>query len=96
MHQIALKFGFIKKKENLNASVYADITKAFVSKYGDKAGWAHQILFAGDLSSFKEKIDNAKIETQEKTEQKVVKNKKRQLKDVTEAPKVVLEKKRKL
>jgi len=54
--QIAQKFNFIKKTETLNDSVYLSITNAFVTKYGTKAGWAHQILFAGDLTSFKDKV----------------------------------------
>ena len=59
--QIAKKFGFIKGKETkaLNDKTYQIITDAFIEKYGDKAGWAHQILFAGDLTSFRDKIASA-------------------------------------
>jgi len=34
--------------------------EAFRKRFGDKAGWAHQILFAGDLNSFQEKIKDSK------------------------------------
>ena len=37
--------------------------KAFFKVYGDKAGWAHQILFAGELTDFKDKV-NSPEETQ--------------------------------
>lgn len=36
------------------------IGAAFRERFGDKAGWAHQILFAGDLLSFKEVIAESK------------------------------------
>lgn len=39
--------------------MYSQISDAFIDKYGDKAGWAHQILFAGDLASFKDKISTS-------------------------------------
>ena len=61
--QIAKKFGFLKGKQasaTLNEKTYAQITDAFIEKYGDEAGWAHQVLFAGDLASFKEKINDSK------------------------------------
>jgi hypothetical protein len=58
--QIAQKFGFVKskgsKKITLNDKVYEEITEAFKTKYGSKAGWAHQVLFAGDLKSFKDNL----------------------------------------
>jgi N-glycosylase/DNA lyase len=51
--QIAKRFKFTSNKnDNLNDKIYHEINEAFVNKYGDKAGWAHQILFAGDLDSF--------------------------------------------
>lgn len=53
--QIAKKFGFLKAKQttaSLNEKMYTQISDAFVDRYGDKAGWAHQVLFAGDLASF--------------------------------------------
>lgn len=42
--QIAKKFGFLKKGQSsqaLNEKTYAQISDAFVGRYGDKAGWAH-------------------------------------------------------
>lgn len=62
--QIAKKFGFLKgASATLTAKTYEQISEAFISKYGDKAGWAHQILFAGDLNSFKDKLQEAKAAT---------------------------------
>lgn len=43
----------------LNDKTHNLIADAFIAKYGDKAGWAHQILFAGDLASFKDKLNNS-------------------------------------
>lgn len=71
--QIAKKFGFLKGKAGgssatLTEKTYQQITDAFIDIYGDKAGWAHQVLFAGDLASFKDKINGAKqekVKTQE-------------------------------
>lgn len=61
--QIAKKFGFLKGKQNsatLNEKMYIQISDAFVDRYGDKAGWAHQVLFAGDLKSFQTKLEKSK------------------------------------
>jgi hypothetical protein len=44
----------------INPNPFYRIGDAFRKKFGDKAGWAHQILFAGDLLSFKEKVDVSK------------------------------------
>ncbi|CDW77996.1 n-glycosylase dna lyase-like [Stylonychia lemnae] len=60
--QIALKLGYVKglkKDSSLNNKLYLQIVQAFRDKFGDKAGWAHQIMFAGDLKSFQEKISNS-------------------------------------
>ena len=40
--------------------MYYRIGDAFREKFGDKAGWTHQILFAGDLTSFKDKVEESK------------------------------------
>jgi len=53
--QIAQRFGFIKggkSQASLNAKMHQDIQDAFIRVYGPYAGWAHQILFAGDLAQF--------------------------------------------
>ena len=86
--QIAKKFGFLKKGQSatLNEKTYIEISDAFVERYGDKAGWAHQILFAGDLASFKDKIASA---TPSKTKPKSVKTevgKKRTISQITQSP----------
>jgi len=40
--------------------MHEEIGNAFRKKYGQYAGWAHQILFAGDLSSFQSKLSESK------------------------------------
>lgn len=44
--------GLVKSGASLTPQLYDRINQAFFDLYGDKAGWAHQILFAGDLSAF--------------------------------------------
>ena len=51
--------------------MYTQISDAFIDKYGDKAGWAHQILFAGDLNSFKDKLQSPSKETVKEKNSKV-------------------------
>jgi hypothetical protein len=46
------------------------IGEAFRSRFGEKAGWAHQILFAGDLVSFREVISESKKRKLEEEEDK--------------------------
>ncbi|TNV77670.1 hypothetical protein FGO68_gene11284 [Halteria grandinella] len=61
--QIAQKLGYIKGlkfQASMTDKLYVEIGDAFRKRFGDKAGWAHQILFAGDLDSFKEVIAESK------------------------------------
>lgn len=61
--QIAQRFGFVKgakSQSNLNEKLYHQIGDSFRDVYGPHAGWAHQILFAGDLNQFKEKVAESK------------------------------------
>ena len=61
--QLAQKFGFLKtsaKQSSLNDKLHQQIGDAFRKVYGDHAGWAHQILFAGDLAQFKDKVAESK------------------------------------
>ena len=51
--------GLAKKGQNLNPALYDKINEAFIDLYGEKAGWAHQILFAGQLTAFQEKINES-------------------------------------
>ena len=44
----------------MNEKLYVEIGDAFRERFGSHAGWAHQIMFAGDLNSFKEKIADSK------------------------------------
>mmetsp|Transcript_44877 Transcript_44877/g.43460 ORF Transcript_44877/g.43460 Transcript_44877/m.43460 type:complete len:120 (+) Transcript_44877:551-910(+) len=57
--QIAKRLGYIKglkDQKSMNEKTYNEIGDAYRKKFGKKAGWAHSILFAGDLSSFQEKL----------------------------------------
>ena len=49
-----------KTQSNLNEKLYHQIGDSFRDVYGPHAGWAHQILFAGDLNHFKEKVASSK------------------------------------
>ncbi|KAJ8300945.1 hypothetical protein KUTeg_022464 [Tegillarca granosa] len=42
-------------------------TVSSLELWGDKAGWAHQVLFMADLKQFKGKTDNRQMKTQKKT-----------------------------
>ena len=55
----------IKKQSSKapTATQHNEIESAFIKRYGEKAGWAHQIVFAGDLTSFQDKL---KVETPKK------------------------------
>ena len=66
---MAKKFGFVKAgktQANLNSQMHKDIGDAFRKVYGPHAGWAHQILFAGDLAQFKDKIAESQNSTKVK------------------------------
>lgn len=68
---IAKKLGFIKfdfNKKSLSESIYKKISEAYFTKFGKYSGWAQQILFAGDLKMFKDKMDSATTTTQTKEE----------------------------
>ena len=47
--QLSQKMGIVTKSQKLNPALYEKINSEWVKLYGPKAGWAHQILFAGDL-----------------------------------------------
>uniref|UniRef100_A0A7S3CP34 DNA-(apurinic or apyrimidinic site) lyase n=1 Tax=Strombidium rassoulzadegani TaxID=1082188 RepID=A0A7S3CP34_9SPIT len=54
--QLAKRFGFVKSSAtSVNEKLHREIGEAFVRVYGEHAGWAHQILFAGDLKVFQKK-----------------------------------------
>ena len=53
------------------------IGEAFRTRFGDKAGWAHQILFAGDLVSFREVISESKKRKLEESKESVEGSKRR-------------------
>ena len=54
--------GLVKAGQKLGPGLYVSINEAWVKMYGENAGWAHQILFAGDLAQFKDKVESKKRE----------------------------------
>merc|ERR1711990_487378 len=63
--QISKKFKFVSQVSALNPKTYLAINEAWVKRYGERAGWAHQILFAADLNSFQHKLDSKKRTAEE-------------------------------
>ena len=60
--QIAKKLGYISQnhdKKSLSDSLYRRISDCYVDRFGQYAGWAQQILFAGDLTMFKDKLESS-------------------------------------
>lgn len=39
--------------------IYTEVGDFFRGKFGDLAGWAHSILFAAELSSFRKALDES-------------------------------------
>eukprot|EP00029_Vermamoeba_vermiformis_P005020 TRINITY_DN1624_c0_g1_i1.p1 TRINITY_DN1624_c0_g1~~TRINITY_DN1624_c0_g1_i1.p1 ORF type:complete len:221 (+),score=56.80 TRINITY_DN1624_c0_g1_i1:915-1577(+) len=54
--QIAQRFIPKLGKKSLNPQIYVEVGDFFREKFGDLAGWAHSILFAAELSSFKKTL----------------------------------------
>ncbi|XP_060065748.1 N-glycosylase/DNA lyase-like [Ylistrum balloti] len=47
----------LKQAKSLTDKLYAEIGDHFRELWGDKAGWAHTVLFTADLKKFKDKTD---------------------------------------
>lgn len=60
------------KGKSLNPAIYEQINAFFRERFGELAGWAHTVLFAGDLAKFAEKaaIEMEKKEKEVKEEEK--------------------------
>lgn len=43
--------------------IYTEVGDFFREKFGDLAGWAHSILFAAELSSFRKALDGSDADT---------------------------------
>jgi hypothetical protein len=56
--QIAQRFMPKLGKKTLNPTVYTEVGDFFRDRFGPLAGWAHSILFAAELTSFKKTIEN--------------------------------------
>jgi len=55
--QIAQRFMPKLGKKSLNSHIYTEVGDFFREKFGDLAGWAHSILFAAELSSFRKALE---------------------------------------
>jgi len=66
------------KGKSLNSTIYDEINSFFRERFGELAGWAHTVLFAGDLAQFQLAV------TPEKGEKKGRKNKESDKKDKEE------------
>jgi len=61
--QIAQTYMPKLRGKKLTQPFYEEIGDFFKGKFGDKCGWAHTILFAAELTTFKEKDVSIKSET---------------------------------
>ena len=43
----------LKATKSLTPSIYEDVGEIFRSRFGQKAGWAHSVLFAAELPEFR-------------------------------------------
>jgi N-glycosylase/DNA lyase len=60
VYQIAAKnyLKHLKGKKSVTPKMYLEIGEFFRNRFGEKAGWAHSVLFAADLKMFKEVFDS--------------------------------------
>ena len=75
--QIAIrdyKFKSVTKHKSLTAANYKAIGDHFRKIFGDKAGWAHSILFAADLRQFAERLLDKENEADEPSPKKLKTN----------------------
>lgn len=56
VYQIAARcyLKHLRGKKSVTAKMYKEIGDCFKSRFGEKCGWAHSVLFAADLKMFKE------------------------------------------
>eukprot|EP01112_Ceratiomyxa_fruticulosa_P010266 TRINITY_DN2706_c0_g1_i1.p1 TRINITY_DN2706_c0_g1~~TRINITY_DN2706_c0_g1_i1.p1 ORF type:complete len:475 (+),score=87.55 TRINITY_DN2706_c0_g1_i1:149-1573(+) len=68
--QLAQRHMKTLKGKSLTNQLYEDIGNFFRSTFGDKASWAHTVLFAAELPALwkKEALKEAKLEIKEETE----------------------------
>jgi N-glycosylase/DNA lyase len=72
--QLAKKLGYIGKesdKKSLSDSLYNKIADCYEQKFGKYAGWAQQVLFAGDLDIYKETMSDKPTKRAEESEEEV-------------------------
>lgn len=76
--QIAQRYMPKLDQKKLNASSYNEIRKFFQDTFGPCAGWAHVVMFASELSTFKDSKegDEQEEEDEEEDEKKIEKKKK--------------------
>lgn len=63
--------------KSLTKTVYNEVGDFFRSIHGDKAGWAHSILFCADLHQFKDRLDDATLKKRKRAEDKQKRKKKK-------------------
>ena len=47
----------LKERKTITPAVHRRVGELFREEFGEEAGWAHCILFAGELSAFKKEIE---------------------------------------
>ncbi len=50
----------MKDTKNMTETVYKKVSAFFRDQFGEDCGWAHSLLFASELSIFKEKTEQKK------------------------------------
>ncbi|OWF54701.1 N-glycosylase/DNA lyase [Mizuhopecten yessoensis] len=73
----------LKQAKSLTDKLYGEIGDHFRELWGDKAGWAHTVLFAADLKKFKNKPDTKEIDVETSPNKSQAKGYKRSKSSVT-------------
>ncbi|KAK1934592.1 N-glycosylase/DNA lyase [Phytophthora citrophthora] len=60
----------LSNRKSITPTVYQAVGDLFRTRFSPQAGWAHSVLFAGDLSAFKPKKTKAKQRTSKRKGQK--------------------------
>lgn len=74
----------LKDAKSLTPTIYENVGDIFRSKFGDKAGWAHSVLFAAELPEFRSLLP---IEMQEEMKAYTLDRKEIKKKEAAESPK---------
>ena len=74
----------LKDAKSLTPTIYENVGDIFRSKFGEKAGWAHSVLFAAELPEFRSLLP---IEMQEEMKAYTLDRKETKKKEAAESPK---------